>query len=308
MATTTEILSDKLQEKGLESRLVPARHVQDLRDDIEAEYAQGFFSEAFYRERLQFYKFSLPEELPDARSIIVVAMPRPQTPVKFVFDGKSFTLTLPPTYARYSQITRLVREMLSEILVPEGLHVAHTMLPLKLLAACSGLAEYGRNNVCYIHGMGSFFELSAYYSDLPWEADTWSEPRMLVRCESCQACRIKCPTQAITGERFLLHAERCLTYHNESASTRPFPAEIDPAVHNALIGCMLCQRFCPEDKPFLDYFEPSVDFSAEETMLIMSGAALERLPAETIGKLEYLELAGDLDKLPRNLGVFFKGK
>ncbi len=306
METISSRLSDTLKRDGLECRVVPARHVHDLRNRIEAEYAQGLFSEQFYRERLKFYRFSLSQEMLEASSIIVVAMPRPQTPVSFTFGRKIISLILPPTYARYNQIMLEVGEMLSKLLQPEGFHLASTVLPLKLLAACSGLAEYGRNNVCYIPGMGSFFQISAYYSDLPCETDTWQEPHLLGRCESCRACLLKCPTGAITEERFLLHAERCLSYFNESQATRPFPAEIDPAMHNALMGCMLCQRYCPEDKPYLNSFEASVDFSAEETELITHGAAVEDLSAATVAKLDYLELTSDLDKLPRNLGVFLK--
>ncbi len=306
MKTISTRLSDALKRKGLALRVVPAQHVQDLRNRIEAEYAQGLFSEQFYHERLQFYRFAPPEELPEVCSIIVVAVPRPQTPVNFSVNGKPITLILPPTYAGYNHVTHQVGDMLANVLAPEGYQLAPTRLPLKLLAACSGLAEYGRNNVCYIPGMGSFFQISAYYSDLPCEADTWQEPHLLGRCESCRACLLKCPTRAITDERFLLHAERCLSYFNESQATRPFPADIDPLAHNAVMGCMLCQRYCPEDKPYLNFFEASVDFSAEETALIIQGVAVEDLSAATIGKLDYLELTSDLDKLPRNLGVFLK--
>jgi epoxyqueuosine reductase len=308
MTTISGTLGDRLNQKGLRFRLVPSAHVQDLQARILAEYTQGLFSAEFFHERLQFYRFTLPEGLPATRSIIVVALPRPQTPVNFTYRGKSLTLILPPTYAQFNQINDQVKHLITTIIAPEGFQVADAILPLKLLAACSGLAEYGRNNVCYIRGFGSFFQLAAYYSDLPCQADPWQEPHMLERCTNCQACLIKCPTGAIAADRFLLHAERCLTFHNERTSARPFPAEIDPTIHNAVVGCMLCQRFCPEDKPFLDFFEPSVDFSAEETASIMRGVPLEDLSPETIGKLDYLELTSDLDKLPRNLGVFFKGR
>jgi epoxyqueuosine reductase len=38
---------------------------------------------------------------------------------------------------------------------------------LKRLAVRSGLARYGRNNVTYVEGMGSFLELSASLTDMP---------------------------------------------------------------------------------------------------------------------------------------------
>jgi len=119
---------------------------------------------------------------------------------------------------------------------------------------------------------------------------------------------VKCPTGAITSERFLLHAERCLVFHNERAAALPFPSWIDPDAHNCLIGCMLCQTFCPEDKPFLRWFDGNEEFSDEETSPLLNGVSQEQLPTETFKKLERLELLDDLDKIPRNLAVFFRAE
>ena len=51
----------------------------------------------------------------------------------------------------------------------------------------------------------------------------WHAPRMLPRCEHCRSCARACPTGAIAADRFLLHAERCLVFHNERPGTIPFP-------------------------------------------------------------------------------------
>jgi epoxyqueuosine reductase len=153
--------------------------------------------------------------------------------------------------------------------------------------------------------MGSFFQPTAFYSDLPCQEDSWREPRMMDRCQVCQACLIKCPTGAITSERFLLRAERCIVFHNERSPDHPFPSWIDPASHNCLIGCMLCQQFCPEDKMFLEWVEGNEEFSHEETSLLLRGVSPDQLPATTKAKLEQLELLDSLEILPRNLGVFF---
>jgi epoxyqueuosine reductase len=60
-------------------------------------------------------------------------------------------------------------------------------LPLKLLAAHSGLAVYGRNNIAYVSGMGGFLGLTAVYSDLPCEQDSWQEPQLMKRGETCNS-------------------------------------------------------------------------------------------------------------------------
>ena len=97
------------------------------------------------------------------------------------------------------------------------------------------------------------------FSDLPCDGDPWREPKALERCESCVACLRNCPTGAITRDRFLLRAERCLTYHNEAAGD--FPGWIDPSWHHCLIGCLRCQTACPENKAVLEWFEDRAEFS-----------------------------------------------
>ena len=84
-----------------------------------------------------------------------------------------------------------------------------------------------------------------------------------------------------------------------------FPDWIDPASHNCLIGCMLCQQFCPEDKGFLEWFEGNETFSNEETSQLLRGTSSDQLAPTTQAKLERLELLDYLEILPRNLGVFF---
>jgi len=103
--------------------------------------------------------------------------------------------------------------------------IARMALPLKILAVRSELASYGKNNISYIPGMGSFYRLIAFYSDFPCQEDIWLEPQMMKHCHNCSACLDNCPTGAITSGGFLLHAERCITFHNErklSDSNRRF--------------------------------------------------------------------------------------
>lgn len=102
----------------------------------------------------------------------------------------------------------------------------------------SGLAEYGKNNICYVSGMGSFLQIVAAYSDLPCSEDGWREPVMMKSCDGCDLCRRVCPTGAIPSDRFLLRGERCIVYHNEKRGDVPFPDWMAASWHNCLIGCM----------------------------------------------------------------------
>jgi epoxyqueuosine reductase len=238
--------------------------------------------------------------------MIVVAVPQPQIQVTFVWDGEPTRLVIPPTYPERKTDNR-VRELLAEVLEPVGYRVAEAVLPRKLLAVRSGLAAYGKNNITYVPGMGSFHGLVAVYSDLPFQEDNWREPQMMESCRDCSACLRHCPVGAITSERFLLRAERCITFHNEKPGSVPFPAWIDPSWHNCLVGCLHCQRICPQNREFLQWVEEGAGFSQEETALLLQGVALDQLPPAMAKKVEQSNMVNLLDVLPRNLAVFLNG-
>ena len=306
METVITELYAQLEERGLRGRVVPIGHLRDLQAEIEGRRGRGEFDSEFYQERLAFFSFEPPPKLPGATSLVVVSVPRPKTRVSFTWQGRTLTTVLPPTYLRFREVARETRDWLAGWLSPRGYQLVKATVPQKLSVVCSGLAEYGRNNITYVPGMGSFQQPVTWFSDLPpAEPDTWRAPRMMERCETCHACRLKCPTGAIGEDRFLLHAERCLTYHNERSGEHPFPSWIPAEAHSSVMGCMICQQYCPEDKPFLGWFEGDAEFDEQETALLLGGAKPEQVPPETRAKLERLELWDSLDALPRNLGALF---
>jgi epoxyqueuosine reductase len=300
-----EELFSQLTQRGYQGRIVSIQHLGGLQEEIEGRYREGLFDQELYQTYLAAFTFCPPDSLPEARSIIVVAVPQPQTGVTFTWNGERVRFIVPPTY--FEQGTENgVREFLAKVLEPAGYRVAEAVLPKKLLAARSGLAAYGKNNISYVPGMGSFHGLVAVYSDLPAREDHWREPQMMASCQNCSACLRHCPVGAITSERFLLRAERCITFHNEKPGDVPFPAWIDPSWHNCLIGCLHCQRVCPQNREFLHWVEEGAEFSQEETALLLQGVALDRLPPATVKKLEQSDVIEMLGVLPRNLGILLK--
>jgi epoxyqueuosine reductase len=306
MKQPTEKLFLDLAQRGYRGRIVSVRHLQDLQEEIEGHRGRGLFDEEFYQEYLSWFEFKVPESLPGARSLIIIAAPSPQNQAIFKWNGESRALIIPPTYVRYKETTKMVEDYLREILSPDGYNVSSARLPLKLLAVRSGLGQYGKNNICYVPGMGSFLQLVAVYSDLPCQEDSWQDAQVMKRCQNCDACRLKCPTGAIPSDRFLLRAERCIPFHNEKQGDVPFPIWMDPSWHNCLIGCLHCQRVCPEDRDFLGWIEGKEEFSEEETSLLLEGVEIDKLPAATVEKLKRLDLIRQFETLSRNLGVFFK--
>jgi epoxyqueuosine reductase len=296
-----------LADRGYLGRVVSTRHLGDLREAIASDHRRGAFDEAFYQERLTGFVFAPPESIPEASSMIVVAVRQPQIRFTFTWRGQRVPVIVPPTYLHWQETDRRVEEALAEVLGAAGYRVAPALLPKKLLAVRSGLAEYGRNNITYVPGMGSFHRLAVFTSDLPCDDESWREPTMMARCEGCRACLRGCPSGAITSERFLLRAERCIVFHNEHPGDVPFPAWLDASWHNCLVGCMLCQNVCPENRDVLSSIEDGAVFSAQETALLVGGAPRDRLPSQTVAKLEEHDLVDLLDLLPRNLGALLAG-
>jgi epoxyqueuosine reductase len=300
-----EELLAELSEQGYQSRVVSVQRLADLQREFEGHLRQGLIDQKLQESYLSGFTFSPPARLPEARSIIVVATPQPQYQVTFTWDGEPLHTAVPPTYPE-RVMDRHVRQLLRQVLEPAGYWLADAFLPKKLLAVRSGLTAYGRNNITYAPGMGSFFGLVTVFSDLPAPNHDWQEARMMERCEKCTACLNACPSGAIAADRFLLHAERCISFHNEKPGDVPFPAWIDSSWHNCLVGCLHCQRVCPENRQVREWVVRGAEFSQEETALLLERLPLDQLPATTLEKLKQQHLDAYAGPLPRNLDALLR--
>jgi epoxyqueuosine reductase len=296
-------LLQRLEQSGFATRVVAIEHLPDLQDRLTTPYRNGEFDPEFYQERLAFFTFAPPAGMPDARSIFITATRQPQVQFTFHWKEKLQPVIVPPTYLHWIESDRQVQDRLTEALQPFGHRVVPALLPKKILAACSGLVVYGRNNLTYAAGWGSFHRLAAFYSDWPCPDEDWQEPTLMGRCHSCRACQLACPTGAIDPDRFLLRADRCLSFHNEKPGPVPFPPWLETQWHNCLVGCMHCQTVCPENAHSKDWIEPGAEFSADETAQIVEGVPQDRWPAPLVEKLKTWDLWDMADDLPRNLGV-----
>lgn len=291
-------LDSWMKQSGYFSRSVSVGHLREVEDKIRNSLEDGSFDPVFARERLMSFRFLTPASSRWS-SILIIAVPQPAVLLKFIWQGSSHKVTLPPTYDYSVNFT--VKNQLEKLLYPYGFKIEQANLPLKIMAVRSGLAEYGRNNICYIPGRGSFFRLMAFYTDVPGLKDHWGVPVMMNKCRTCRACIRECPQGAIGDDRFLLHAERCLTYHNERPGN--FPQNIDKTLHHCLLGCMICQRICPENKKNNEWAEEKEEFTEKETTMILDEIPADGLPVKTRGKLERLCLLDDYPLLARNLGA-----
>ncbi len=299
---TSALICSKLEERGYRGAVLPIEHIAQLKHEIEGRLSQKEIDAGLYERYLTYFKFDVTTNLPGTCSIIITAAPQPQRKVTFHLHGQAYVVIIPPTY--YADTDDQIKDTIENVLNVDGYQLHRAALPLKLLAVYCGMAKYGKNNITYVEGLGSFVRLRAYLSDVPPVRSDWLEPQVMEECDSCKACLKACPTRAIIPDRFLIHAERCLTFLNEGPED--FPEWIDPAWHNSLVGCMKCQLVCPVNKQFVEWVEEGEDFTEAETQAILNGGPLDRLPPETVNKLKHCYMLDSLDVLPRNLRALLR--
>lgn len=291
--------TEKASQLGYKIRAVDACHLPELQETIETLLRDGLIDNRLYEAYLCF-DYASKSKLTDIKTVFIVAMPHHITRLRFGWHGNIHSVDIPPTYFAGQYDVR-AREILNGLLKTSGHNTEKASLPLKTLAVKSGLAKYGRNNITYVPGMGSFYRLVAFYSDCPCKEDNWQEAKMMKACDKCLACLENCPTRCIVNDRFLVHAEKCLTFFNEDEQDMPSWIPVDS--HNAIVGCMRCQLVCPVDKPYIDKIVAGPDFSEEETTLILNNVPVEKLTPETRRKLENTFSENMYPLLPRNLNV-----
>jgi epoxyqueuosine reductase len=294
-------MQERMKQSGYKVKIVSIVHLSEIQDSVGKLVRQGLINKQLH-ERWHFY-LNTNINLPEAEKIIIVAIPQPITRLRFEWQGIVYPAEIAPNYIVTVDESR-AEEILNNILNPSGYRVVKAHLALKTLAVRSGLARYGRNNINYIPGMGSFCRLVAFYTDYPFEEDNWHEPRAMKACENCSLCRENCPTGSITVDRFLIHAEKCLGFLNEIEPDYPYWVQLQPDWQNAFIGCMRCQFICPVNKPYLRNIAEGTPFSEEETDLILNKMSWEKLSPETRYKLGISE--GIYPLLPRNLSALMK--
>ena len=293
------------KERGYRAVSCALSVVDEIRAAFAARKARGEFEPQFYGKSLSRFRYLDSLDMPEARTVIVVTLPRPTHRLVFESEYGPIEAIIPPTYIAYSEYSRRVRDDLAANLLGREHRLAPLSVPLKTLATSTGLVAYGRNNITYGEGTGSYHQLTGYATDAALEPLVTPEVKKLPvmpSCEKCDACRRACPTGAIGTDRFLLHAERCLTFLNEFPGA--FPEWVPSSAHHCLVGCMICQQVCPENTGLfrVENLEPS--FTVEETSFILRGECTKADPQSQAikAKLESVGLVGyQLPEIARNL-------
>ncbi|MFP3155841.1 hypothetical protein LQZ18_15720 [Lachnospiraceae bacterium ZAX-1] len=300
MTTFTEIATR--DEKIL--RVVPVERLEDLRHSVE-EFKHDTGLNEFQQKITGMYTFDVPKLPFKAKSIIVAAVPHySYAEAVFHLNGREYKVfsAFVKMYDT-SEMTAYVDAVLPKL----GYHSAEVPMmpgfPQKLLGAKCGLAVYGRNNITYIKGLGSYFGYATYYSDVLPDCEVWHDiTPVALNCETCGACITNCKTGAITRDRFLINTDKC--YSGMSTVPGAFPP-VPNSAHHSIVRCMKCQYGCPMNTDANLRTYPAVSFDEEETAHILSDAGYDNVSQSLQERAVIFGFDKFNSAIPRNLQICF---
>jgi len=298
-----DILERWASSRGWPCATGPIRLIDEVRRDIESRLQAGEIDEGFYRSQMSWFTDADENPFPGASTIIAMAVPWPEHEVVFDCERGPVTAVIPPVYVQRNTIRVALQGQLTGLF--GGMYKFEPLpAPAKAIASRLGLVRYGRNNITYADRYGSYHRLVGFISDMPFTTrgrSTAREPECLPECAMCDACRIACPTGAIVPDRFLIHAERCLTFYNQTPGE--WPAGIPSNVHTCVIGCLACQLCCPANASHIRRESTGVRFDAAETAAILRDEAIADSPVgrSIRGKLHALEIDEYAPLIGRNV-------
>ncbi|MCG8482489.1 MAG: hypothetical protein MJA31_04200 [Clostridia bacterium] len=302
---TLEHLKKNMEQEGYKFRVFNIHHITEVKEEIENLNKNDIVDKSVYQEYLMNFEYDLDHHYKDAESIIMIAMPHYPSKMKFVYEHKEMTVVLPPQYA-YPVLEEKVFNLVNETLVESNYYIKPVNLPLKYLAAMSGLCKLGRNNLCYSDNAGSFIRLTGFVTNLETDKDQWPGISILNTCKKCSLCLNHCPTGAIDKMKSLIHAQNCLTHFNENTSE--IPQWVEGKWHNAIVGCMKCQEVCPHNKKYLELIDYNIEFDEAETEKVLQKVDYSSLDMKTQKKIHQLGLIEYYDVLPRNLTLLVENR
>jgi epoxyqueuosine reductase len=289
-----------LDTAGYRHRLAPVAIVEEMGRNLRELRENGLLAGSLYEEYSHYWEFIPPSGVPEPRTLIVAAWPSPAVKVRFHLSDGPLDAVIPPTYISSAGRSRC-QEILRSVLNSAGHEVDRAQVPNKLLAALTGLAQYGRNNLAYVRDMGTYSRMEVFCTDadLGAEAHPTKGSLRMSSCPPCRNCHHACPTGCIPYDGTVIDARRCLTYLNEHEGK--WPDWLNPRAHNSLVGCMCCQEMCPADRYYLRKEKVVAAFDREETEIILENLPPERLPEALLAKLRELDMEEYSTVLGRNL-------
>lgn len=293
-------INNLIIDKKWKIKIVPIEYLNKIKNSIKETFNK-INDKNFVDFVKNCFDFQIEDITNSNRSIIIIAVPCPKIIINLKWNNIEKEIIIPPTYNKMNTAVDEAESLLSNILNKRNYYIKRDKIPEKLITVHSGLGQYGRNNICYIKGMGSFFGLVTFISNIEPCDFTWNDIKIMDSCNNCNICLKKCPTGAIKKDSILIDAYNCLTYFNERPGT--FPVWINDSSHNSLVGCLLCQDKCPQNKKFINNLCEHHSLNENELTSIFNTNEFTKLDTALQLKLKNLGMDSYYNVLSRNLKI-----
>ena len=250
MKLTNQIVIEKAKELGFDLiGFAKADLLQTETEKLKVWLDKGFQATMDYMERNYEKRFDVNNILPNAKSVISLAM-------NYYTNHHYTNVNSFGKVSRYAwgkdyhlviwEKLEILEEQLKEIDPSFNCLTYVDTGPVmdKAWAVRSGVGWLGKNTNVISREMGSWIFLATIICDQEFN---YSKP-IEDFCGSCRACLDACPTKAIVDE-YVVDANRCisfLTIENKGEIPSKFKNQFD----NWLFGCDICQDVCPWNKKF----------------------------------------------------------
>jgi len=295
---SAEQIIQELEQAGFRAAFLPISAMEQIRENYDTLEQRAPATGTAKGTAKRFQDNQPPKLEFEPKSILSVAYPYTGAKLALRRGGREIEIPIPPNC-----LDCPAEWQIKEILKAGDCKFAHTAgISQKLLAALSGLGQYGRNNICYIGEWGSCCGMCGFYTDIFYEGPVQSSLRMEA-CEGCELCRAACPTGAI-GETQVIDANRCLAHVNNGHEKR-IPRWVPKDAHHTLVECLRCQECCPQNPP-ID-FGRTLALDEAETKQLLSRS--KKMPERLAQKFRAFGLGGwNMRAIKRNAGLAVKAK
>jgi epoxyqueuosine reductase len=207
---------------------------------------QGFAGEMGYMSRDVDKRVDPTRVLPDARSIIVVAINYYTAPdTTDHTQGRGWISRYAWGQDYHSILGDKLKTLVAHIRAMEGAdlqarwYVDTGPILERELAWRAGLGWPGKNTNLINRRVGSWLFLGAILLNRELVYDTPAT----AHCGSCTRCLVACPTGALVAPG-VLDARRCISYLTIELRG-PIPRGLRPLLGTHIFGCDICQAVCP---------------------------------------------------------------
>ena len=254
MKLTNQIVIEKAKELGFDLiGFASAETLTNETENLKEWLAKGYNASMEYMARNIEKRFDVKNILPEARSVISLAMNYYTENHHKIKSNESTRLGKVSRYAWGKDYHLVIWEKL-ELLEEElqKIDPAFDCLTYvdtgpvmdKAWAVHSGIGWLGKHTNIITRDMGSWVFLSTVITNYEFE---YNKPETDY-CGSCTACIDACPTKAIVNE-YIVDANKCisfLTIENKGEIPAAFKNQFD----DWIFGCDICQDVCPWNKKF----------------------------------------------------------